>query len=304
MSGLPRVCIQPRKRSGTRTRSIKMGYGVHAISSSRRERQSRRRSGRIARGFRGRNHFRAFAAGVYHRRWLPRVIRPHLPQSRARGFMMSIRQRLRVAGGLSAVVAMLVGPDARGGTSRRPPTRSPRPRDRMVQRHLVERGIKDPRVLEAFRTVPRHRFVPPRSQRLAYEDESIPIGEGQTITPPFDVAFMTEALRAQADRPGLRGRHRLGLPGVDPVAAGQGGLLGRDPRAPGQAGRRGHQGARLHQHPHPRRRRLRRLARGRPVRRDHRHLRPETSRRRWSSSSRRAAGWSSRWATGSTRRST
>ena len=67
-------------------------------------------------------------------------------------------------------------------------------RKRMVQRHLSERGIKDPRVLEAFRTVPRHKFLPPGTQRQAYDDESIPIGEGQTITPPFDVAFMTEAL--------------------------------------------------------------------------------------------------------------
>jgi protein-L-isoaspartate(D-aspartate) O-methyltransferase len=67
-------------------------------------------------------------------------------------------------------------------------------RNRMVQRHLVERGIKNPRVLEAFRTVPRHRFLPPKSHRLAYDDESIPIGEGQTITPPYDVALMTEAL--------------------------------------------------------------------------------------------------------------
>ena len=67
-------------------------------------------------------------------------------------------------------------------------------RKRMVQRHLVERGIKNKRVLDAFRTVPRHRFLPPKSQRLAYDDESIPIGEGQTITPPYDVAFMTEVL--------------------------------------------------------------------------------------------------------------
>jgi protein-L-isoaspartate(D-aspartate) O-methyltransferase len=64
----------------------------------------------------------------------------------------------------------------------------------MVERHLVERGIKNPRVLDAFRTVPRHRFLPPKSQRLAYDDESINIGEGQTITPPYDVAFMTEVL--------------------------------------------------------------------------------------------------------------
>jgi protein-L-isoaspartate(D-aspartate) O-methyltransferase len=64
----------------------------------------------------------------------------------------------------------------------------------MVERHLAERGIKNPRVLEAFRTVPRHRFLPPKTQRQAYDDESIPIGEGQTITPPYDVAFMTEVL--------------------------------------------------------------------------------------------------------------
>jgi protein-L-isoaspartate(D-aspartate) O-methyltransferase len=69
-----------------------------------------------------------------------------------------------------------------------------RPRNRMVDRHLVERGIKSPRVLAAFRTVPRHRFLPPNTQRQAYDDESIPIGEGQTITPPYDVAFMTEVL--------------------------------------------------------------------------------------------------------------
>jgi protein-L-isoaspartate(D-aspartate) O-methyltransferase len=67
-------------------------------------------------------------------------------------------------------------------------------RNRMVQRHLVERGLKNPRVLDAFRTVPRHRFLPPGTQRQAYDDESIPIGEGQTITPPYDVAFMTEVL--------------------------------------------------------------------------------------------------------------
>ena len=67
----------------------------------------------------------------------------------------------------------------------------------MVQRHLAERGIKNPRVLEAFRTVPRHRFLPPETRRQAYDDESIPIGEGQTITPPYDVAFMTEVLDPQ-----------------------------------------------------------------------------------------------------------
>src|SRR5579871_297042 len=67
-------------------------------------------------------------------------------------------------------------------------------RAKMVQQHLVERGIKDPRVLQAFRDVPRNRLLPPENRRLAYDDESIPIGEGQTSTPPFDMAFMTEAL--------------------------------------------------------------------------------------------------------------
>ena len=67
-------------------------------------------------------------------------------------------------------------------------------RNRMVDRHLAERGIKNPLVLNAFRTVPRHKFLPPKTQRQAYDDESIPIGEGQTITPPYDVAFMTQVL--------------------------------------------------------------------------------------------------------------
>ena len=76
-------------------------------------------------------------------------------------------------------------------------------RNKMVQQHLVERGIKDPRVLDAFRTVPRHKFLPPDTQRMAYDDESIPIGEGQTITPPYDVAFMTEVARTEGDGQGL-----------------------------------------------------------------------------------------------------
>lgn len=68
-------------------------------------------------------------------------------------------------------------------------------RERMVRRHLIERGIKDEKVIEAFRTVPRHLYVPAGDlRRLAYEDDALPIGYKQTITPPFDVAFMIEAL--------------------------------------------------------------------------------------------------------------
>ncbi len=70
-------------------------------------------------------------------------------------------------------------------------------RARMVQRHLAEREIENERVLEAFRAVPRHRFVPDPYRRLAYEDEAILIGEGQTITTPFEVAFMTQILDPQ-----------------------------------------------------------------------------------------------------------
>ncbi len=97
---------------------------------------------------------------------------------------------------LPALLAALATAAAQEAPKPAPQAEDPtaRPRARMVQRHLVERGIKDPRVLEAFRTVPRHKFLPPGTNRQAYDDESIPIGEGQTITPPYDVAFMTEVL--------------------------------------------------------------------------------------------------------------
>ncbi len=90
-------------------------------------------------------------------------------------------------------ISMLMASSGRGDDPKPEDTRAAA-RNKMVQQHLVERGIKDPRVLEAFRTVPRHKFLPPDTQRMAYDDESIPIGEGQTITPPYDVAFMTEQL--------------------------------------------------------------------------------------------------------------
>ena len=67
-------------------------------------------------------------------------------------------------------------------------------RERMVQEQMVARGIHDPRVLEALRKVPRHRFVPVEIRTAAYEDTPLPIGLGQTISQPYIVAFMTEAL--------------------------------------------------------------------------------------------------------------
>jgi len=68
-------------------------------------------------------------------------------------------------------------------------------RFRMVQQQIQRRGVIDPRVLEAMRRVPRHRFVPEEMAPYAYEDEPLPIGHGQTISQPYIVAYMTEALR-------------------------------------------------------------------------------------------------------------
>jgi protein-L-isoaspartate(D-aspartate) O-methyltransferase len=67
-------------------------------------------------------------------------------------------------------------------------------REQMVQQQLIRRGIRNPAVLHAMRKVERHRFVPEKLWPQAYEDYPLPIGEGQTISQPYIVAFMTEAL--------------------------------------------------------------------------------------------------------------
>lgn len=64
----------------------------------------------------------------------------------------------------------------------------------MVETQLRARGIVDARVLDAFRTVPRHLFVPENMHAHAYDDSALPIGHGQTISQPYVVAFMTEIL--------------------------------------------------------------------------------------------------------------
>lgn len=71
-------------------------------------------------------------------------------------------------------------------------------RERMVREQLEMRDVCDSRVLEAMRTVPRHEFVPEDSRNLAYADAPLPIGDGQTISQPYIVAFMTELLDIQA----------------------------------------------------------------------------------------------------------
>ena len=72
-------------------------------------------------------------------------------------------------------------------------------RERMVDMQIRARGVRDARVLEAMRTVPRHRFVPPALQDQAYADTPLPIGSEQTISQPYIVAYMTEALRLPPD---------------------------------------------------------------------------------------------------------
>ncbi|MCU0974538.1 MAG: protein-L-isoaspartate(D-aspartate) O-methyltransferase [Burkholderiales bacterium] len=68
-------------------------------------------------------------------------------------------------------------------------------REWMIRTQLEASGIRDARVLQAMRTVPRERFVPPDERDAAYYDGALPIGEGQTISQPYVVAHMTEALK-------------------------------------------------------------------------------------------------------------
>jgi protein-L-isoaspartate(D-aspartate) O-methyltransferase len=68
-------------------------------------------------------------------------------------------------------------------------------RQRMVRDHMEARGIRDARVLEAMRDVPRHLFVPEQLRSRAHSDGPLPIGRGQTISQPYIVALMTELAR-------------------------------------------------------------------------------------------------------------
>lgn len=65
---------------------------------------------------------------------------------------------------------------------------------KMVEDQVIARGIKDPRVVSAMRKVPRHLFIEEALQNQAYNDRPLPIGEKQTISQPYMVALMTEAL--------------------------------------------------------------------------------------------------------------
>ncbi|MEL6823633.1 MAG: protein-L-isoaspartate(D-aspartate) O-methyltransferase [Calditrichota bacterium] len=77
-----------------------------------------------------------------------------------------------------------------------------RHRVEMVQRFVVDAGIKDPRIADAMRRIQRHRFVEPALAHQAYMDKSLPIGFGQTISHPTTVAYMTQLLQ-------LKGHERI-----------------------------------------------------------------------------------------------
>ncbi|MBN2432268.1 MAG: protein-L-isoaspartate(D-aspartate) O-methyltransferase [Acidobacteria bacterium] len=72
-------------------------------------------------------------------------------------------------------------------------------RQQMVMHQIAARGIRDERLLAAMRQVPRHRFIPASYQSWAYSDQPVPIGQDQTISQPYIVAYMTAALDLQPD---------------------------------------------------------------------------------------------------------
>ncbi|HEU4521672.1 MAG TPA: protein-L-isoaspartate(D-aspartate) O-methyltransferase [Thermoanaerobaculia bacterium] len=70
---------------------------------------------------------------------------------------------------------------------------------KMVEDQIQARGIRDPRVLEVMRRVPRHEFVPASQTANAYQDSPLPIGYSQTISQPYIVAYMTEQLQVRPE---------------------------------------------------------------------------------------------------------
>ncbi|HUG11136.1 MAG TPA: protein-L-isoaspartate(D-aspartate) O-methyltransferase [Opitutaceae bacterium] len=94
--------------------------------------------------------------------------------------------RIAVAIMLIAVVPLAMAAASSGDETRQ--------RERLVRTTIEARGVTDPRVLKAMRTVPRHLLIPERYRREAHGDHPVPIGHGQTISQPYIVAFMSEIL--------------------------------------------------------------------------------------------------------------
>ena len=99
---------------------------------------------------------------------------------------------------LAALIAWLLLAAAGGPAAAQDAGRADE-REHMVEEQIRARGIRDPRVLEAIGRVPRQRFVPLELQDQAYADTPLPIGSDQTISQPYIVAYMTEALRLPPD---------------------------------------------------------------------------------------------------------
>lgn len=71
--------------------------------------------------------------------------------------------------------------------------------EKMIKQQIEARGIKNKSVIEAIRKIPRHKFVREKDIEYAYDDCPLPIGEGQTISQPYMVAYMTELLEPDAN---------------------------------------------------------------------------------------------------------
>jgi protein-L-isoaspartate(D-aspartate) O-methyltransferase len=104
--------------------------------------------------------------------------------------------------GLFGAGGACAGAPSGNGEGKKPEPEDPfaRAREAMVATQIVARGVTDRCVLEAMRTVPRHRFVPEPERARAYDDGPLPIGHGQTISQPYIVAVMSELVRADRSK--------------------------------------------------------------------------------------------------------
>jgi len=94
---------------------------------------------------------------------------------------------------ISSVLLIMWSPEVRGQD------RYSALRNQLVDQHIQGTGIQNARVIQSMRDTPRHEFMPFNKRRMAYFDMAVPIGHGQTISPPYIVAFMTDRLNPQPD---------------------------------------------------------------------------------------------------------
>ena len=125
----------------------------------------------------------------------PEPSRPRLVHGLSLGAGLALATALAVRAAPAQEAAAADSAAARSGLARADDRADERAR--MVEEQIAARGVEDPRVLQAFRDVPRHLFVPKAHQRLAYADQPLPIGEGQTISQPYIVGYMTELLELE-----------------------------------------------------------------------------------------------------------